>query len=95
VPLGIATLIGHLNPNCPTAADTGFPRMRVLGRQLRPLRAPAPGAAREPGTGDRSGDLYPDVLASLRHLAEIIDQGWSSVRLVVSKASPWSSEDRI
>ena len=35
----------------------------------------SPHAAREPGPGDGSGDLGADVVASLSHVAEMIDQG--------------------
>jgi hypothetical protein len=35
----------------------------------------APGGAREPGTGKDAGALGSDVVAALRYLAEMINQG--------------------
>lgn len=49
----------------------------------------------KPATGDDPGALNADVIAALRHLADVIDQ-WLEFRpFSVSRASPWSSEDRI
>jgi hypothetical protein len=54
-----------------------------------------PCGACEPATGDGAGALGSDVVAALCDLGEAINQQLQFGPVGVSKASPWSSEDKI
>jgi hypothetical protein len=69
--------------------------LRVRSRARSPSPRASAGGVGEPPTRDGSGALYSDVVAALSHLAEMINQGLESGRLAVSRASPWSSADRV
>jgi hypothetical protein len=56
---------------------------------------PLPGRTGEPGTGNDARTFGPDVITALRLLGEVINEGRTSGRLTVRRASRCKAEDWI
>jgi hypothetical protein len=57
--------------------------------------SPRPGRTGEPGTGNDARTFGPDVITALRLLSEVINEGRSTGRLTVRRASRCKAEDWI
>src|SRR5512133_3247087 len=76
---GLAVRHCRAKPTLPTDLDPAiqFVQVDVPGKHQQPRRyqfLASPGGAREPPTGNRPGALDADIVASLSHLAKVINQ---------------------